>query len=123
MGKLENIINLAAFAPQRNPLLMITMPSSVDDVFIPALRKRLELELSSGEELYLDFGDFEDRDYWQEYIFEAILRLLQNMNILDRCTFVDLPRVFYDYLRSNCPDETYVNTNITFKLHDLACLG
>lgn len=118
MGKIENIINLSDFAPQRNPLLMITMPSSIDDVFIPAIRKRLEIEQSSREELYLDFGAFGNRDFWQEYIFEAILRLLLDMNILDRVTFVDLPRVFYDYIRSRCPDEICINTNIIVKSQD-----
>ena len=106
---MKTIINIADYAPQRRPKLFDVADWSIDKDFIPALEARLQNEIPNIGEVYLDFGDLENVNRSHEVVMESVLQLLLKLDILHRKTYINLPYVFYDYLRRRCNSEVILS--------------
>lgn len=112
---MKTIINLADCAPQQTPILLDVAEWSIDKDFIPALRARLQIDVQTMGEIYLDFSDFENVNHLHEIIMENILQLLIELDILQRVTYINLPYAFYDYLRRRCDAKIVIATRLENK--------
>ena len=102
---MKTIINIADYAPCNMPKLLDVTEWSIDKDFIPALRARLQKEVQTIGEIYLDFSKFENVNHTHEVVMESILLLLIELGILSRITYINLPYAFYDYLRRRCDSD------------------
>ena len=112
---MKTIINMADCAPCNKPKLLDVTEWSIDKDFIPSLRARLQREVQTMEEIYLDFSEFENVNHTHEVVMESILQLLMELGILSRITYINLPYAFYDYLRRRFNIDTVLTVRMENK--------
>ena len=115
MKKMAKIIKIVDCAPKQVPILLDAVEWSIDRDFMPALKEKLQPELHGICDIWLDFSGFDNFRYTHEVLMDKIIRLLEELNILHRTSFINLPYPFYEFLQKVGSDNVELITRFEYR--------